>query len=166
MSAPRPSLTEGEIPVSATAADHPFVRVRVAALMSHPIVTVAPEATLWQARATMSAHGVHHLLVSDRGRVVAVLSDRDIAHRLGPAAARGRGSRHEAEAMERRVLQVATFDMVTIAAEASVEEAAALILERGISGLPVMDGRGECVGIVTSRDLLRGLLACVLPQAA
>lgn len=68
--------------------------------------------------------------------------------------------------MQRRVLQIATFDMVTIAATATVEEAAALIIERNISALPVVDEAHEVVGIITSRALLRGLLACVLPQAA
>lgn len=163
MSAPP---TEGEIPVSTTAhADAPSARVTVAALMSRPLITIAPDAKLWQARDAMSAAGVHHLLVSDRGKIVAVISDRDIAHRLGPTAARGLATRHEEEALERRVMQVATFDMVTIAATASIEEAAALILERNVSGLPVVDEHGEYVGMVTSRDLLRGMLACVLPSA-
>ena len=140
--------------------------VTVAALMSTPLITIAPEARLWEARATMSSHGVHHLLIRDRGRIVGIVSDRDIAHRLSPAAARGVASRHEEEAMERRVMQVATFQMVTIAATAAVEEAAALIIERNVSALPVVDEAREVVGIITSRDLLRGLLACVLPPAA
>lgn len=140
--------------------------VTVAALMSAPLVTIKPEAQLWEARATMSSYGIHHLLVRDRGRIVGIVSDRDIAHRLSPAASHGLASRHEEEAMQRRVLQVATFTLNTIAADATIQEAAAQIIERNISALPVRDATGEIVGIVTSRDLLRGLLACVLPQAA
>ncbi|MGE3855893.1 MAG: CBS domain-containing protein [Dehalococcoidia bacterium] len=140
--------------------------VTVASIMSRPLITVAPEASLREARATMDAYGVHHLLVRDRGRIVGIVSDRDIAHRLSPAAARGVGNRHEDEAMERRVLQVARFQVITVPACAPIEVAAALILERGISALPVVDDEThEYVGIVTSRDLLRGLLACVLPAA-
>jgi CBS domain-containing protein len=41
-----------------------------------------------------------------------------------------------------------------IQATATVEEAAALILERGISALPVVGGAGDIVGIITTRDLL------------
>ena len=165
MSAPRHEH-EGEIPVSTTDEGAPSTFVPVAALMSRFLLTVSPETPLWKARAEMSAHGVHHLLVSDRGRVVAVVSDRDIAHRLSTSAVRGLGSRHDDEAMRRAVVQVASFDLVTIPENARVEDAAALILEREISALPVVDASGEVVGIVTSRDLLRGLLACVLPSAA
>ncbi len=164
MSAHR-DLVPGEIPVSPAYAGGPPAHVTVAALMSRSLITISPDAHLWQARATMSSHGVHHLVVRDRGKIVGIVSDRDIAHRLSPATARGVATRHEEEAMQRRVLQVAHFDVVTIPGTATVEDAAALILERNISALPVVDESGEYVGIVTSRDLLRGLLACVLPAA-
>ncbi len=138
----------------------------VGALMSRPVVTITPEAELWEARAVMSAHRVHHLLVEDRGRLVAIISDRDIAYHISPYANRSVATRHDEESLHRRVLQVASFALVTIRREASVEEAAALILDENISALPVVDDRGQIVGIVTTRDLLRGLLACVLPGAA
>lgn len=136
----------------------------VAAIMSGPLVTVTPQATLWEARSAMTSAEVHHLLVIDRGKIVGIISDRDIAHRLSPAAARGLASRHDEEAVQRRVLQIATFDMVTIAANAPIEEAAALIIEHGVSALPVLDEAHQFVGIVTTRDLLRGMLACALPN--
>jgi CBS domain-containing protein len=60
------------------------------------------------------------------------------------------------------VFQLASYP-VTVAPDATVQEAAALMLDRAISCLPVTDARGETVGVVTSRDLLRGLLACALP---
>ena len=164
MGAPRP-LSEGEIPISAAYEGGPSAPVTVAALMSLPLVTIAPEARRWEARAMMSSYGMHHLLVRDRGRIVGIVSDRDIAHRLG-SATRGVPSRHDEEAQQRRVLQVATFQLITIAHDASVEEAAALIIERNISALPVVDAAGAVVGMLTSRDLLRGFLACVLPPAA
>ena len=87
MSAPL-DLDRGEIPVSPVHAG-PSASVPVAALMSRPLITIKPEADLWHARAEMSAHGVHHLLVNDRGKIVGILSDRDIAHRLSPTAGRG-----------------------------------------------------------------------------
>ena len=136
----------------------------VEAMMSRPLISIAPEAELWEALAKMREHSIHHLLVEDRGRIVGIVSDRDIPHRSGPGAALP--SRQEEEALRRRVLQVATFRMVTVAASGSVQDAAALILERKVSALPVLDAGGQVVGIVTSVDLLRGLLACVLPTRA
>lgn len=154
-------------PTPPTPAGASTAHVAVDAIMSAPLITIAPEASLWEARATMQAYGVHHLLVRDRGRIVGIVSDRDIAHRLSPVAGRGVANRHEEEAMQRRVLQVARFHIVTIPSGAPIEVAAALILEQNISALPVVDPQThEYLGMVTSRDLLRGLLACVLPAAA
>ena len=164
MSVPRP-LTEDEIPVSAMYKGGPSARVTVAALMSAPLITIAPDAELWQARATMQAHGVHHLMLRDRGKIVGIVSDRDIAHRLSPVRA-AVATRHEQEAMQRRVFQVASYNIASIDIHATIEDAAALILERTVSALPVTDGARGYVGIVTTRDLLRGLLACVLPTSA
>ena len=160
------ALSTSEIVVSTPHEGAPSERVPVHAIMSCPLITISPDARLSQAHATMSSHGVHHLLIRDRGKIVGIVFDRDIAHRLSPATAHGLASRHDEEAMERRVLQVATFNIITIASTATIEDAAALILERNISALPVVNEAREFVGMVTSRDLLRGLLACTLPQAA
>lgn len=54
-----------------------------------------------------------------------------------------------------KVRDVMTRGVVSIRPEASILEAAHLMLEHGISGLPVIDGAHELVGIVTERDLLR-----------
>ncbi len=144
----------------------PSTSITVDALMSRPLIAIGPDSRLWEARAAMTSHGVHHLLIRDRGKIVAILSDRDIAHRLSPSAARGLPSRHDEEAMQRPVLQVCTFSIISAPITATVEEAAAIILEQNVSALPIVDEAGQYVGIVTSRDLLRGLLACVLPGAA
>ena len=138
--------------------------ITVGAMMSRGLITIAPEAELWEAHAKMREHHIHHLLVEDRGRIVGIMSDRDIARRTGLGAQLL--SRHEEEALRRRVLQVAAFRMITVAESAPVEEAAALLIEHRISALPVRDTSGAVVGIVTSADLLRGLLACVLPSRA
>jgi CBS domain-containing protein len=50
---------------------------------------------------------------------------------------------------------VMTPDPIYIAPDASINEAIQLMLERKFSGLPVVDGRGSLVGIVTEGDLLR-----------
>lgn len=54
-----------------------------------------------------------------------------------------------------RARDVMTPDVTTVAPEASVAEAAKLMLERRISGVPVVDRSGRLVGIVTEGDLMR-----------
>jgi CBS domain-containing protein len=50
---------------------------------------------------------------------------------------------------------VMTFGVATIRADAPVEEAARVMLQHRVSGLPVVDKDGDLVGMVTERDLLR-----------
>ena len=56
--------------------------------------------------------------------------------------------------------------VVTIGADASVREAAALMRERGIRHLPVLDARARLVGIVTDRDLRQVLLDVAIGRVA
>jgi CBS domain-containing protein len=51
--------------------------------------------------------------------------------------------------------EIMTLGVYTVRPEASLKEAASLMRERGISGLPVVDKMGRLVGVVTEGDLLR-----------
>lgn len=54
-----------------------------------------------------------------------------------------------------KAADVMTRPVITVPVEASLIEALHLMVARGVSGLPVIDGRGEIVGIITEGDLLR-----------
>ena len=54
-----------------------------------------------------------------------------------------------------RVGDVMTSDVVTIGPQASVHDIAALLLERNISGVPVVDDQGRLAGLVSEGDLVR-----------
>ena len=126
----------------------------VAAVMSAPVETIDVNVSLEQALARMRDRHLHHLLLTDRDVVVALISDRNLlrAMGLGPA-------QREAEARYRRhpVFQVAEYHLVTVREETSIEDAAAILLERDFSALPIVNEADEIVGIVTIRDLLRHL---------
>src|SRR3974390_1404348 len=53
------------------------------------------------------------------------------------------------------VADVMTRHVISVSPDATVEEAARQMLERGISGLMVVDAKGELAGVVTEGDLLR-----------
>ncbi len=54
-----------------------------------------------------------------------------------------------------RAKDIMTTDVVSVAPEATAREASALMLENGFSGLPVVDGEGVLVGVISEFDLLR-----------
>ena len=53
-----------------------------------------------------------------------------------------------------RAMDVMTKEVLTVDAEASVKAVAALLSERGISGVPVVDAANQVIGIVSEGDLL------------
>ncbi|MGE3962024.1 MAG: CBS domain-containing protein [Dehalococcoidia bacterium] len=126
----------------------------VGAVMSFPLVTVDVNVSLDAALARMQEAGIHHLLLTDREAIVALVSDRNLVRALGLGQAQ-----REIDQRYRRhpVFQIAQYRLVTIAERARVEDAAALLYEQGFSALPVVNDDDRMVGIVTSRDLLRYL---------
>lgn len=134
----------------------------VASVMSRPLITIAAHASLQHARVMMREHNIHHLLLEDRGRIVAIVSDRDVDHALSPWVDGPSSTRRDDETLKRPVYFCATFAMHTVRHDAPIEEATATLLQHSISALPVVGDDGVIVGIVTARDLLRELLACRL----
>jgi len=57
-------------------------------------------------------------------------------------------------ATDLRVADLMTIDPVTVAVDASIEEAEDLLRRYHISGLPVIDGDGRLVGVISQTDLL------------
>ncbi len=131
-------------------------------VMSSPVVTIDAGVSLEQALARMVEHGIHHLLVTDRDRIVAVVSDRDLQRGLGLGPSHRDDERHR----RRPLFQVANYRLVTIDADAPIAEAAEALLLHHVSALPVVHAAGDrepaIVGILTSRDLLRHLASGVV----
>jgi CBS domain-containing protein len=116
----------------------------VADLMTPRPATVRDRALLEKAVVEMETLDVRHLPVVDAaGRVVGMLSDRDVRRWVG----RGMRGALVSQAMTREVLVVAP--------ETLAREAAVLMMDRKIGGLPVVDERETLVGIVTETDFLR-----------
>jgi acetoin utilization protein AcuB len=117
--------------------------MRIQDIMSTDIKTVAPSATLVEARSLMRTNGIHHLVVRDGRRIVGVVSDRDLGGRVGAGDGAG----------EKQVSEVMASHLVTATPETTIRQAANLLRGRTIGCLPVLDG-DKPVGIVTTTDLL------------
>ncbi len=116
--------------------------------MTRDVLTVAPEDTLGEAAAKMTERGVGAAVVSDFGRMIGILSERDIMRAVADRI-------HSSEA---RVREWMTADPITATEDTSIEEAGRTMLEHGFRHLPVVDG-DRAVGIVSIRDLAGHQLA-------
>ncbi len=116
----------------------------VASRMAKNPVTASPMDTLAEAQHRMNAGNFRHLPVTDNGKLVGMLSDADVRQ-------------HQGHLKDTKVSGAMTENPITVTPETTMEEAAEIMLERKISGLPVVD-RGKLVGIITTADLLGAFL--------
>ncbi len=124
--------------------------------MAKEVVTVGPETTAVEALALCRENGIRHLPVLEGGRLVGMISDRDLR-----SATPALGDPDRAKSLQRiRVADEMAKEVVTIRPEDPIEEAAMEMYERKIGCLPVIDGE-DLVGIVTSSDVLRALVRLV-----
>jgi acetoin utilization protein AcuB len=121
--------------------------VLVRDIMRAPVLTVGPDRAIGEAFELTRARQVRHLVVVQGDALAGIVSDRDFKRALGgPAAA--------AERWAEPVDAIMSRPVTTVDPEAPVEEAAAVMLARRISALPVVEA-GRLAGIVTETDLLR-----------
>lgn len=92
-------------------------------------VTIAPDATIADARQMLGLHGVRHLPVVERGRLLGMLSDRDVA--ISDIELRRAVRQNAVDALvsdERTVRSIMSSDVHTIGGDASIGDAARLMV--------------------------------------
>jgi CBS domain-containing protein len=120
--------------------------------MSSDLLVAVPEDTLGEAAEKMSARGAGAVLVMDAGRLVGILTERDL---LNAVATR-------VDASEARVREWMTETLITASPEMPIEQAASIMVTRGVRHLPIVDG-GQTIGIVSLQDVVRAT-ARVYPE--
>lgn len=120
-------------------------------VMSTDLLTVEEESTLVATAAAMNARRVGAVLVIRGGRLVGILTERDVLR----AAATGELTGTVAEWM--------TPHPETVEADESAQQAAVIMIHGGFRHLPVLDGATP-VGIVSIRDLMRTVLEDIAPR--
>ena len=116
----------------------------LADVMRTEVIDVAPEDTLGEVAERMSAVNVGAVVVKDYGRLIGILTERDM---LKAMAARV----HTSDA---RVREWMTEDPLTATAEMDVEDAAQVMLEHNFRHLPIVDESGAVVGLVSLRRVV------------
>jgi IMP dehydrogenase len=101
-------------------------------------VTVRPDQTLAEAVDSMRQHDISGLLVTERGKLVGILTHRDIRF---------------IEDLARPVGELMTRDLVTVPEGTSSDEAKRVLHEHRVEKLPVIDAEGALRGLFTIKDI-------------
>jgi len=127
----------------------------LASIMSADPHCVGPEISPDDALAVMDDQDVRHLPVVEQGRLVGVLSDRDLLSEIGwlPARTPAQRAAREGEGSVRTVRELMHANVTTGEPDDSVVTAAVDLVVQSIGCLPVLRG-DELVGMVTEMDLV------------
>ena len=133
-------------------------RTRVRDIMTSPAITVSPDTTVPAANALMKEQVLRHLPVVENDRLVGIVSRGDL--REASISTSINADQYELHFMLNRLTvgKLMTRKVFTVTPDALVVDAAELMTENKIAGLPVVDDAGAVVGIVTESDLLKMLV--------
>jgi len=135
-----------------------FEQMKVHEWMTTPAITVLPNIPLSVAREFMREYGVRRLIVTENGRVMGIVTIGDVRE-ASPSDATTL-SIWEVNFLWSKltVEQVMTHAAITIDPDASIIDAAELMLEHKVSGLPVIDSHHVLVGVISEADIFRMLV--------
>jgi CBS domain-containing protein len=109
------------------------------------VATVAPTATVTELIGELASHNVGALPVIEEGRLIGIVSERDVVRRLHAGGA---------GVLEARVVDIMTTEVTTCSPTDDVTDLAAVMTSRRFRHLPVVV-EGELTGIVSIGDLVK-----------
>lgn len=125
--------------------------------MTREVATLGPRSSVAQAWQIVRERGIRHIPIVEEGRLVGLVSDRDLRD-ASPVRKSEDGGNDENVFGWSSMSDIMATKLATIGPHDTIEHAAREIYDRRIGCLPVVDGGGELVGIITSSDMMRTLI--------
>ena len=131
------------------------VGMRVRDRMTCGVVTIAPGALASAAAALMHSRRIRHLpVVRCGGRLIGIVTDRDLRQIVSHPAVRAKLGKSAAVLDTLTVRDLMTWGVVTVRPDTEIRQAAWLMQELKVDALPVLEA-GRVVGILTETDVMK-----------
>ncbi len=114
----------------------------------HSVYTIGPDATVYEALEEMAARDVGALVVTEKGEVVGLVSERDYARKL---VLTGKISR------ETPVRDIMSGQVVCVGSQQTVDGCMALMSQKRVRHLPVLEN-GQLAGIISIGDVVKAII--------
>jgi len=125
-------------------------------IMSSPVITFFAEQTLPLAEDVMHFKHLRHLpVIDDDGKLVGLVSHRDLLRAQISSLTGLTESQRRARQDDVRVRQVMTQDVWTVRPETEASTVGRTLLDHRFGCVPVVDGDGRLIGIITERDFVK-----------
>lgn len=115
----------------------------------HDIWAIQPGASVYDAMKLMAEKEVGSLMVMEGGKLVGLISERDYARKV---ILKGRSSRTT------DVREIMTAQVLYAQPEQNIEECMALMTEKRVRHLPVVESGGKLVGVISIGDLVKAII--------
>jgi acetoin utilization protein AcuB len=127
--------------------------------MSKDLVTIDADTSIMKASRVMKQNEIQHLPVLSKGVLTGIVSDRDLKEAT-PSKATTLDIHEMYHLLDTiKVKSLMPKRLFTITPGETVEKAAAVMLKRHISALPVVDNQGTLTGIITKGDIFRAFVS-------
>lgn len=126
-------------------------------IMTTRVATVSMDDRLSVIKDIFEQAHFRHLLVLEEGELVGVISDRDLFRAISPYLDSEAEMSRDTETLNKRAHQIMSRQLVTIAPHLTVRDGLKLMLDKGVSCLPVLEN-GALVGIISWKDFLKAAL--------
>jgi CBS domain-containing protein len=113
------------------------------------VFQVSPSITVFEMLKLLAEHEVGAMVVTDQGKLVGVVSERDYTRKV---ALQGKNSR------ETRVAEIMTREVITVTPATGTRACMALMSRKNIRHLPVVDG-SAVLGMISIRDIMNDIIA-------
>ena len=122
---------------------------QILARKAHRLLSVAPDATVFDALTLMAEHDIGSLIVLDGERLTGIFSERDYARQV---ALLGKSSK------ETRVRDIMTHKVLCVRPDQTVSECMALMTEKRVRHLPVLDHK-KVIGVISIGDVVKEVIS-------
>jgi acetoin utilization protein AcuB len=127
--------------------------------MSKNVITIDVKATLQDAINLMMEHDISLLPVMEEGKLVGVVTDRDVKHASPSDASLLDFQTIMYHVARLEIGSIMSTTPVLIPVNLTIEEAAEMLMQRNVSGAPVVDDAGQVKGVITKNDLFAALVS-------
>jgi acetoin utilization protein AcuB len=125
-------------------------------LMSPSPIVVQVTESIRRVITKLTESDVRHLPVVDEGRLVGMISDRDVRRLINPIFELAPASAARSEALDQTIAVLMSSDVVSVHPESDVEEVIDLMIEHKIGAVPVTEAdSAKLLGIISYVDVLR-----------
>ena len=127
--------------------------------MNSPVITVEAEDSMQHAVDLMTNHKIGILPVMDKGKLVGIVTDRDLKQAAPSSVAVFEIKQILYHMARVKMKGIMTRNPITLRPDHTLEEAAEVLLANNISGCPVLDHENQVLGIITKNDIFKALIS-------